>query len=320
LFLGLSVACASAATIARAQGGADEVNLVDGTALRGKITQQVPGSYVVIQTSDGQVESVPWSQVKRVRASAAPTPQSPPPPEPSTPSAPPPVAPVVAPVPPAAAASSSESAPSASTQIRDVHFEMGARLGYAFAAGDYETGSSLTSASSAEPGVSGGGAVTLDLGMRISRHFNIGGFFSYSLLATSCIPADVGYHLSCDAHDIRGGLDAQVHVMPRGAVDPWFGFGLGHEWLTVSASASGPNGSGTASQTLEGWNFAHFMFGVDVRLGKGLGLGPYLELTSGSFASASVSGTNITSQSGDIGSQSSHQWVTLGVRGTYEVL
>ena len=55
-------------------------------------------------------------------------------------------------------------------------------------------------------------------------------------------------------------------------------------------------------------------------MGKGLGLGPYVELTSGNFASASVSGTNVTSQSSDLSSQSSHQWVTLGARGTYEAL
>jgi len=62
--------------------------------------------------------------------------------------------------------------------------------------------------------------------------------------------------------------------------------------------------------------------GVDFRVGKGGGLGPYLELTSGNFASASASVTGSQSMSASIGasSQSSHQWVTLGVRGTYEVL
>jgi hypothetical protein len=44
----------------------------------------------------------------------------------------------------------------------------------------------------------------------------------------------------------------------------------------------------------------------------------------GSFTSLSqsTSGTGLTPStvSGDIGSQSSHQWLTLGLRGTYEVL
>jgi hypothetical protein len=324
----VGVACASTATVTRAhaQGGGDEVDLVDGTALHGKITQQVPGSYVVIQTSDGQVESVSWSQVRRVKASGAPLPASPPPSQPlpaPPPPAPPPAAPVLTTVTPAASAAAPDATPTATPISHgEVRFEMGARLGYAFASGDYASGTSLTSVSTGEPGVSGGGAITLDLGTRISRYVYVGGFFSYALLATSCIPADPGFQLSCDAHDIRGGIDAQVHVLPRGAVDPWFGFGLGHEWLNVSVTATG-QGTGVASQTLEGWNFGHFMLGVDMRLGKGVGLGPYLEVTSGNFASTSMSvtgGSQTMSQSSDISNQSSHQWVTLGVRGTYEVL
>jgi hypothetical protein len=332
LFGLVSVACASTASVARAQGGLDEVDLVDGTALHGKITQQVPGSYVVIQTTDGRVESIPWSQVKRVRASAP----TPPPPVPSSPPSPPPasappapappvVAPVVAVATPAAAEPSADSTATAkSTPRAEVRFEMGARLGYSFAAGDYVSGTSLTSSSASMllPGVTGGGAFTLDLGMRISRYVYVGGFFSYSLLGTSCLQANPGYSISCDAHDIRAGIDAQVHVQPRGAVDPWFGFGLGHDWLTVSVSGSGQGNSASVSQTLDGWNFAHFMLGIDFRMGKGGGLGPYLELTSGNYASASASATGSQSASASIegSSQSSHQWVTLGLRGTYEVL
>jgi hypothetical protein len=142
------------------------------------------------------------------------------------------------------------------------------------------------------------------------------------VLATSCLQANPSYSITCDGHDIRAGIDAQVHVLPRGAVDPWFGVGIGHDWLTVGVSASGQGNSATLSQTLDGWNFAHFMFGLDFHMGKGGGLGPYLELTSGNFASTSASGTGSQSmsQSIDGSSQSSHQWVTLGARGTYEVL
>jgi hypothetical protein len=59
--LGVSLACCIGGA-ARAATGDDAVALVDGTVLEGHITQQVPGSFVVIQTRDGRVQSVPWSE------------------------------------------------------------------------------------------------------------------------------------------------------------------------------------------------------------------------------------------------------------------
>jgi hypothetical protein len=107
-------------------------------------------------------------------------------------------------------------------------------------------------------------------------------------------------------------------------VDPWVGVGIGHEWLELDLSASGGSGSSQASETFEGWNFADLMFGLDFHTGPSAAIGPYFEVTSGSFtsvsASASSTGSSTTSASADISSQSSHQWFTLGVRGTYEAM
>jgi hypothetical protein len=318
----LGVAAAgSASAVARADGARDdEVDLVDGSTLHGKITEQAPGSFVVIQTSDGRVESVPWSQVRRVSASASRAPTSPT-------AAPPPVVAPPAPAPPAPLPQ--EAAPGAQTTPHEVRFEGGARLGYAVASGDYASGNQITSASTDAllPGISGGAMFTLDIGLRMARYVYVGGFFSYSPQSTSCLQAAAGSNVSCEAHDILAGIDAQVHMLPRGTVDPWVGLGVGHEWLTVSVTGSNSSGSEQASQTFEGWNYAHLLAGVDFHAGKGVGLGPYLEVTSGSFGSQSVSATassggssNTASQSGDIGSTSSHQWVSVGVRGTYEAL
>jgi hypothetical protein len=330
LVLGVAAA-GSTSVVARADGPRDdEVDLVDGSTLHGKITGQTPGSFVVIQTSDGRVESIPWSQVKRVSASAAPAALPPTPASPPVAAAPVAVPSVAAP--PAAAPPSvpppQEAPPGAQTTLREVHFEVGARLGYSVASGDYYSGSQITSASTAAgPGINSGATISLDLGLRMSRYFYVGGFFSYSLLSTSCLQAPADSTLSCDAHDIRGGIDAVVHVFPRGTIDPWVGLGLGHEWLTVSVAESSSTASAKASQTFDGWNYGHLLLGVDFHTSRAVGLGPFLELTSGSFASASVSATGTsggstssTSQSGDIASTSSHQWISVGVRGTYEVL
>jgi hypothetical protein len=320
--LGLAIALTSSARSARALAAGpadtDEVDLVDGTALRGRITQQAVGSYVVIQTDDGRVQSIPWSQIKRVSASAPPVPPLPPPANAVSPIGPP--VPASPPPPPPAPATPA-------TPNVDLRSELGARLGYSFASGDYLSGLPIgsPSASALAPGISGGIPITLDLGMRIARAVYVGAFASYAVLMTTCPAAAPGDTLTCDGHDVRAGIDAQIHFIPSGSVDPWVGFGFGHDWLTVNLSG-GPSGSAGASvrQTLDGWNFADLMVGVDLHVTRGLALGPYLEATSGSFASASASasggGAASQSQSSDISNQSSHQWFTLGVRGTYEVL
>lgn len=51
--------------------GGDELTLVDGSVLRGKISQQALGSHVVISTLDGRTHTIPWSQVAHVETAAA---------------------------------------------------------------------------------------------------------------------------------------------------------------------------------------------------------------------------------------------------------
>ena len=175
--VGLALA-STVAFNARAAGPDDEVDLADGTVLHGRVTQQVPGSFVVIQTADGRVETLPWSEVKRVSAS---------------------VAPALAPAPAPAPVAADDVTPSSAARDRDVevHFELGARLGYSFASGDYASGLPIGSASSDAvlPGVKGAVPITLDLGMRIARYVYTGVFFDYGPLSTSCLDAAPGASL-----------------------------------------------------------------------------------------------------------------------------
>jgi hypothetical protein len=294
----------SLAGAARAQGYDDEVDLVDGSVLHGRVTAQVPGSYVVIQTPDGKSESIPWSQVKRVSAALAP----------------------VAP-PPAASAPVEEYHPDSQVAQRrpvPVHFEGGFRVGYSFSSGDYA--SSLPIGSASDQGVlpAISGAVTFggEVGVRIAHSVFLGGFFHYGVLSTSCIdPPANGVLVSCSGHDIKAGVETMLHFAPRGSIDPWIGVGLGHEWMQVSVSESGGQ-TRTATQTFDGWNFADLSLGLDFHVGDSVGVGPYFELTSGSFTSdsASVTGPGASmAGSTDISSQSSHQWFTLGLRGTFDL-
>ncbi len=317
LFLSTLVCCAaqSVAGAAFAKGSDDEVDLADGSVLRGHVTAQAPGSYVVIQTGDGKSESIPWSQVKRVSASAAPSvgpPAAPPSPVLMTGA----TAPVVEEQPMAPAPQHRRPVP--------VHFEAGLRVGYSFANGDYASGVPIGSASDQNllPGVSGAVSFGGELGVRIAHSVFLGGFFHYGLVGTSCVdPPASGVLVTCSGHDIKAGVETILHLAPRASIDPWLGFGLGHEWLQVSVTESGVQ-TGTATQTLDGWNFADVSLGLDFHVNDSVGVGPYFELTSGSFTSdsesVSVPGSSAAASS-DVSSQSSHQWFTLGLRGTFDL-
>jgi hypothetical protein len=65
------------------------------------------------------------------------------------------------------------------------------------------------------------------------------------------------------------------------------------------------------------------MVGVDMNVARGLGIGPYVSFSTGAFVSAS-SATSIEgvsdSESADISDVAGHEWITLGLRGMFEVM
>jgi hypothetical protein len=200
-----------------------------------------------------------------------------------------------------------------------IHLELGARLGYMLAAGSYFGGSPITAANGTAVlgGTEGGLPVVVDVGVRIGKYVFLGAFAQYGLMATNCFTPGGAFTVSCSAHDVRVGAELQVHTRPRSGVDPWFGIALGHDWLTAKASESDP-ASDVVQYTFDGWNLLDVMLGVDFRTSGGSGIGPYIEVTSGSFDNFDTSLSGHSSTHG-IGTTSPHQWLALGVRGTFEI-
>lgn len=286
----------------------DEVVLSDGTALRGRITDQRAGSFVIIVTNDGRAHTVQWALVSRVTASTSMRPAAA---LREAPALEPPIVDA-----PAARAESHDSPP--------IRFELGTRIGYSFPSGDYLTGASFDrpSVDAATPSTKSSLPLIADLGLRIGSHWYMGGFFQYALVGTDCLQASQGWKINCDAHDIRVGAAFRYHFAPRGSVDPWVGWGLGYEWLSTSIAGTSNQGDVSVSQTFGGWNLLDVMFGVDVHATRSFGFGPYAELTYGTFANDSVQASGSgqsASASGSISSTSQHQWFTIGVRGAFDI-
>jgi hypothetical protein len=206
-------------------------------------------------------------------------------------------------------------------------FELGARIGYGIPLGKISEES--TTDNDLSDGISGMIPLQLDLGYRVIPPLMIGGYVMYGFgmtgdaLSKSCDRAkSLGADASCSAHDVRLGLQVQYHIMPEGKVDPWVGAGIGYEWLTVGVDLSGGGASQEQSSTGGGFEFINLQGGADFSVAPGFGLGPFLSLSVAQYSTISSScdgdgcGT-IDSVSKDIDKKAMHEWLTLGVRGTF---
>jgi hypothetical protein len=135
----------------------------------------------------------------------------------------------------------------------------------------------------------------------------------------------------CNFHGLRFGAQVHYHLAPERSLDPWIGAGIGYEWLTSSVSSSGsivPNGApgpASLSTTVHGFEFVNLQGGLDFKPWErsNFGVGPFVSFSLGEYDSGSIAcgGTacNVvpSSRSSDVREKGIHEWLTLGVRGTF---
>lgn len=182
-----------------------------------------------------------------------------------------------------------------------VGFQMAIRTGYSVPMGQAQQGADMSDF------VSGQVPFIVDIGGKIIPQLFLGGYFGLGfgapagtvkrecdLLAATCVA--VGLHL---------GIEVQYHFLPHGSVNPWLGYGLGIESTAVSLSVD--NRSQSLGYT--GFEFARLMGGVDFRINRVFGLGPFVDLSLSQFNRISDESTSAT-----IPNQATHQWLTIGAR------
>ncbi len=126
----------------------------------------------------------------------------------------------------------------------------------------------------------------LDAGYRLNRQITLGVYGRFGV----GFPA--GALTGATAYLIGFGAEGQYHLAPLKSLDPWVGLVAGYEIATLSYSG--------ASTSLSGIDFANLQLGVDYKAG----FGPFLSFAVGQYSSN--------------GQSSTHEWLTLGVRGTYD--
>jgi hypothetical protein len=207
--------------------------------------------------------------------------------------------------------------------------ELGLRLGYslpfgnASGSGPTQTttmGNTTTTTSSTgaklSDAVSGQIPIWVDAGYRILPSLYVGAFFQYGIAfipsnsTTGCGASGV----SCSGHDLMFGIDAHYHFLPGGQIDPWVGVGIGYESFGLSQSANGQSSTGSFS----GFQFVNLQAGADYKVMSNFGIGPFVALSLGEYTNASTTFGGMT-YSGSIQNTAMHEWLTLGVRGAYDL-
>jgi len=164
----------------------------------------------------------------------------------------------------------------------------------------------------------------LDAGYRLTPELMLGVYFAYGLVlpktAESGDPLGGGCPegFDCFASGVRLGVQAQYRFLLGPSFQPWLGIGLGYEWVSSRLEGQAFGIPLDASTSYSGPDLLQLQGGVDFRLGRVFGLGPFLSVSAMQYTSCSLelSGDASTCELNDGGW---HGWLLLGVRGSAEL-
>ncbi|HYQ41777.1 MAG TPA: hypothetical protein VER11_07410 [Polyangiaceae bacterium] len=180
-------------------------------------------------------------------------------------------------------------------------FQMDIRTGYSVPLGSYQNGLKLSDVSSGQV------PILLDIGAKVIPELFVGGYFGLSFGGAGGAAKDACNAQSADCVTVgfSFGAEAQYHILPAGLANPWVGYGLGFQSLGLGRSIGGNSTTTTAT----GFEFARFMGGVDFRVSRVFGVGPFVDFSMASFSSLSVGSASV-----GIDETATHEWLTLGAR------
>jgi hypothetical protein len=165
---------------------------------------------------------------------------------------------------------------------------------------------SVAQGSTLSDGISGGFPVVIEAAGRINRNISVGLSGQYGYLLTKNCTTGV----TCSAADYQVLVEGIYNARMGSTIDPWVGVGIGWEKLSLSESA------GAASQSVDasGWGLASVQVGGNFLAAPQVEVGPFLSFSVGKYGSASAGG-----YSGDIMNTAFHEWLQIGVRGTFNL-
>jgi hypothetical protein len=119
-------------------------------------------------------------------------------------------------------------------------------------------------------------------------------------------------NLNCATLSVRLGAEILYYILPGETADPWLGYGIGFESSGITMS----NGSQSYSATDTGFEFAHLMGGIDFRVSRVFGIGPFVDFSVGQYSRYHAELPTGT-EDGDIQNTATHEWIAFGARGVF---
>jgi hypothetical protein len=160
----------------------------------------------------------------------------------------------------------------------------------------------------------------LGLGAKIIDELYVGAYFNFGVggegndpdTAARCEAGhDVSDDVSCSSTSVHGGVELRYTFTPSDVASGWVGYGIGATAATQTISDAGRYREVTSASGIE---LARLSGGVDFRVKRGFGLGPYAVVSIGRFSHQRTELRNATTYSGSIQDPSFHAWLCLGLR------
>jgi hypothetical protein len=180
---------------------------------------------------------------------------------------------------------------------------LGVRLGYSTALGDARGDLAMGDWVGRQV------PIQADLLLRVSPRLSVGAYASYGFGLASGEAKHLCELFGCRLSIVRAGVQA-VYELPTRGFAPWAGAGLGYQW---SIAAFGPRAGEPVNVTFGGFEWLNVQGGADWRLGRRLGIGPFLTATLARYSS----GTAVPGDAGIAASRTraaTHSWCQIGLR------
>ncbi|MCB9584074.1 MAG: outer membrane beta-barrel protein [Polyangiaceae bacterium] len=200
---------------------------------------------------------------------------------------------------------------SSTAMAQDKPISLGLRAGYGIPMGkvqdDVTVAGQTTEFKLSDTVSSAFPALQLDAGYFVTPEIMLGAYFGYAVLSVADDACPSG--VDCSANQLRYGIQAQYHLSRGENLDPWFGLGFGFEDISMSREAGGQS----QDFSLSGLEFISLNGGADFQVADGIGVGPYVSFALGQYSKT----TDSAGKDADIEETAMHQWLTLGVKGSF---
>ena len=208
-------------------------------------------------------------------------------------------------------------APARGAEQPESGVEIGARIGYAFAAGNLGAPPNGNDQNLGDF-VAGQVPLWLDAGYRFNHALYLGGYFQYGFGNVNEDRQDLcrNANVDCSASDTRLGIMGRFHLPDLAMASPWVGMGIGYEWGSFSLHQSAIGDSNTDS-SWSGFEFANFQTGGDFRVAQKVVIAPFLSVSIGQFrgiTTTTTAGNTTTTQDQDVAKTALHEWILIGAR------